>query len=87
MTGFRAADGRTTPRGAPRNPLQLGATFKHFRHESRVSSPPIGIQNLTLPPLWAVAEVFGVRPYDIRWDSRIHQADGPSPPMRGLDDD
>ena len=35
------ADGKTTPRGAPRNPLQLGATFWHFRHESRVTSPPI----------------------------------------------
>jgi quercetin dioxygenase-like cupin family protein len=34
------ADGKTTPRGAPRNPLQLGATFWHFRHESRVTSPP-----------------------------------------------
>jgi quercetin dioxygenase-like cupin family protein len=50
-----AADGKTTPRGAPRNPLQLGATFWHFRHESRVTSPPIGMQNLMLPPLWAVA--------------------------------
>jgi quercetin dioxygenase-like cupin family protein len=34
------ADGKTTPRGAPKNPLQLGATFWHFRHESRISSPP-----------------------------------------------
>jgi N-acyl homoserine lactone hydrolase len=66
-----AADGRTTSRGAPRNPLQLGATFWHFRHESRVTSPPIGMQNLMLPPLWAVAKAFGVRPYYTRWDSRI----------------
>jgi quercetin dioxygenase-like cupin family protein len=65
-----AADGRTTPRGAPRNPLQLGATFWHFRHESRVTSPPIGMQNLILPPLWALAKIFGVRPYYDRWDSR-----------------
>ncbi len=42
------ADGKTTPRGAPRNPLQLGATFWHFRHESRVTSPPIWAQNLML---------------------------------------
>jgi quercetin dioxygenase-like cupin family protein len=63
------ADGRTTPRGAPKNPLQLGATFWHFRHESRVTSPPIWVQNVMLPPLWAVARVFGVRPYDPRWDS------------------
>ena len=65
------ADGKTTPRGAPKNPLQLGATFWHFRHESRVTSPPIWVQNLMLPPLWALAKVFGVRPYYDRWDSRI----------------
>jgi quercetin dioxygenase-like cupin family protein len=64
------ADGKTTPAGAPRNPLQLGATFWHFRRESRVTSPPIWLQNLVLPPLWALAKVFGVRPYDRRWDSR-----------------
>jgi len=64
------ADGRTTPRGAPRNPLQLGATFWHFRHESRVTRPPVGVQNLMLPPLWALAKIFGVRPYYDRWDSR-----------------
>ena len=65
------ADGKTTPRGAPKNPLQLGATFWHFRHESRVTSPPIWAQNLMLPPLWALAKVFGIRPYYDRWDSRI----------------
>jgi quercetin dioxygenase-like cupin family protein len=69
-----AADGRTTLRGAPKNPLQLGATFWHFRHESRVTSPPIGIQNVILPPLWALAKIFGVRPYYDRWDSRITPA-------------
>ena len=51
-----AADGKTTPRGAPKNPLQLGATLWHFRHESRVTSPPIWVQNLMLPPLWALAK-------------------------------
>ena len=65
-----AADGKTTATGAPKNPLQLGATFWHFRHESRVTSPPIWVQNLMLPPLWALAKVFGVRPYYDRWDSR-----------------
>jgi quercetin dioxygenase-like cupin family protein len=64
------ADGKTTPAGAPKNPLQLGATFWHFRHESRVTSPPIWVQNLMLAPLWALAKVFGVRPYYHRWDSR-----------------
>ncbi|HLN17227.1 MAG TPA: cupin domain-containing protein [Acidimicrobiales bacterium] len=65
------ADGKTTPRGAPRNPLQLGATFWHFRHESRATSPPVWLQNLMLPPLWMLARAFGVRPYYDHWDSRI----------------
>ncbi|MGD0375581.1 MAG: cupin domain-containing protein [Streptosporangiaceae bacterium] len=69
------ADGRTTPRGAPRNPLQLGATFWHFRHESRVTSPPIALQNVIFPPLWALAKVFGVRPYYDRWDSQLSEPD------------
>jgi quercetin dioxygenase-like cupin family protein len=68
-----AADGRTTPRGAPRNPLQLGATFWHFRRENRVTSPPIPVQNIMLPPLWALARAFGVRPYYDRWDSQIKE--------------
>jgi mannose-6-phosphate isomerase-like protein (cupin superfamily) len=71
------ADGRTTPRGAPRNPLRLGATFWHFRHESRVTAPPIALQNLLLPALWAAARTLGVRSYYRRWDSRIDQADEP----------
>jgi quercetin dioxygenase-like cupin family protein len=65
------ADGNTDARGAPRNPLQLGATFWYFRHESRVTSPPIWAQNLVLPPLWLLARMFGVRPYYDRWDTRI----------------
>jgi quercetin dioxygenase-like cupin family protein len=73
------ADGRTTPRGAPRNPLQLGATFWHFRHESRVTSPPIWVQNLVFPPLWAAARTFGLRPYHQRWDSSIGAGATPGP--------
>ena len=65
------ADGRTTPRGAPKNPLQLGATFWHFRHESRVTSPPIWTQNLMLPTLAMLAKVLGVKPYYESWDSRV----------------
>jgi mannose-6-phosphate isomerase-like protein (cupin superfamily) len=65
-----AAEGKTTPRGAPKNPLQLGATIWHFRHESRVTTPPIWLQNLILPPLSGLAKIFGVRPYYARWDSR-----------------
>ena len=64
------ADGRTTARGAPRNPLQLGATFWSFRRESRVTSPPVAVQNLLLPVLAAAAKVTGVRPWYDRWDSR-----------------
>jgi hypothetical protein len=70
-----AADGRTTLRGAPKNPLQLGATFWHFRHESRVTSPPAGVQNVMLPLLWAMARITAVRPYYERWDSRIKEPD------------
>ena len=65
-----APRGKTTPRGAPTNPLQLGATCWHFRHESRATSPPIWIQNLVLPPLAPLAKLFGVRAYHDRWDSR-----------------
>jgi len=64
------ADGRTTPRGAPRNPLQLGATFWHFRHESRVTRPPVGVQNSCSRRSGPLAKIFGVRPYYDRWDSR-----------------
>jgi hypothetical protein len=33
------------------------------------------MQNFVLPPLWALAKIFGVRPYHDRWDTRI-QAGG-----------
>jgi quercetin dioxygenase-like cupin family protein len=69
------ADGKTDQRGAPKNPLQLGATFWHFRHESRITTPRIRVQNLFLAPLWALAKVVRVRPYYTRWDSRIQESD------------
>jgi mannose-6-phosphate isomerase-like protein (cupin superfamily) len=78
--GGLGSEGKTTSRGAPKNPLQLGATLWHFRHESRATSPPIWLQNLLLPPLAALAKVFGVRPYYERWDSRIQPARGPRLP-------
>jgi len=65
-----AADFRCTPRGAPTNPFQLGATFWHFRHESRATSPPIWFQGIMLPPLWLLAKIVGKRPYYDHWDSR-----------------
>jgi hypothetical protein len=76
--GGLAAEGKTTSRGAPKNPLQLGATLWHFRPENRVTSPPIWAQNLILPPLWALAKVFGVRPYYDRWDSRTTSRSEPT---------
>jgi Cupin domain len=70
-----AAEGKTTKRGAPKNPLQLGATLWHFRRESRVTSPPVWVQNLILPPLSVLARVFGVRAYHERWDSEYPDQD------------
>jgi quercetin dioxygenase-like cupin family protein len=69
--GGLSSEGKTTSRGAPKNPLQLGATLWYFRHENRVTSPPPWVQNLILPPLAALAKVFGVRPYYDRWDTRL----------------
>jgi quercetin dioxygenase-like cupin family protein len=76
--GGLATEGKTTPRGAPKNPLQLGATLWHFRRENRVTSPPVWLQNLILPPLWTLAKVCGVRPYYDRWDSRTPSTTEPT---------
>jgi len=65
-----AADFKCTARGAPKNPLQLGATFWHFRHDSRPTSPPLWIQDIVLPPLWLLAKIAGRPPYYDHWDSR-----------------
>jgi hypothetical protein len=73
--GGLAAEGKTTSRGAPKNPLQLGATLWYFRRENQVTSPPAWVQNLILPPLAALAKVFGVRPYYQRWDTRLPSAE------------
>jgi quercetin dioxygenase-like cupin family protein len=69
--GGLASEGKTTSRGAPKNPLQLGATLWHFRQENRVTSPPGWVQNLILPSLAALAKLCGVRAYHERWDSRL----------------
>lgn len=66
-----ATERKTTPRGAPKNPLQLGATVWRFRRENRVTSPPASVQNIVIPPLAALARVFGVRGYQESWDSRV----------------
>jgi hypothetical protein len=62
-----------TPRGglADRNERQPPL---RRRHESRITSPPIWAQNLMLPPLWALAKAFGIRPYYDHWDSRTRPA-------------
>jgi mannose-6-phosphate isomerase-like protein (cupin superfamily) len=73
-----SSEGKTTSRGAPKNPLQLAATCWHFRDESRATAPPVRIQNLILPPLAALAKLFGVRAYHDRWDSRNHGGSSPS---------
>jgi len=62
LYGRRQNASGTTERGAPKNPLQLGTTLWYFRHESRVTSPPLWVQNLILPPLSALAKLFGARP-------------------------
>ena len=74
-----AAEGKATSRGAPRNPLQLGATVWRFRRESRATSPPIWLQNLILPPLVALAKVFRVLPHRSVWDSRVSPSRSESP--------
>ena len=76
--GGLGSEGKTTPRGAPKNPLQLGATCWYFRHESRATAPPIWIQNLILPLLAALAKLFGVRPYHDRWDTRNNPRQQPA---------
>ena len=71
-----ATDFKCTARGAPRDPFQLGATFWHFRHESRATSSPIWIQDIVLPPLWALAKVFGKRAYYDHWDTSTGTVNG-----------
>jgi len=66
-----ASEGKTTARGAPRNPLQLGATAWRFRHETRVTSPPVWIQNIVLALLALLAWLFRVPAYRENWDSRL----------------
>jgi hypothetical protein len=65
-----ASEGKTDARGAPKNPLQLGATVWRFRRESRVTTPPVWLQDVVLPPLALLARVCGVSAYRDRWDSR-----------------
>jgi hypothetical protein len=42
----------------------------YFRRESRVTAPPIWVQNLILPPLSTLAKLFRVPPYYEHWNSQ-----------------
>lgn len=61
--------------GAPRNPLQLGATFWAFRNDIRATTPPIWLQNLMLPVLAGIARVAGVTPTRPEWSSRLPEGE------------
>lgn len=67
-----------TPTGAPKNPLQLGATFWAFRDDIRVTPPPIWLQNLFLPILAGLAKIAGVPAVRPEWHSRL-APDAPVP--------
>ena len=68
-----------TPDGAPRNPLQLGATFWAFRNDIRATSPPIWLQNLLLPALAGIAKVAGVPPMRPEWSSLLPIGESAAP--------
>ena len=60
-----------TPQGAPKSPLQLGATFWGFRKDIRATAPPIWLQNVFLPILAGIAGLVGVRKTRPEWDSYL----------------
>jgi quercetin dioxygenase-like cupin family protein len=60
-----------TRTGAPRNLLQLGATFWAFRHDIRATTPPVWLQNIMLPLLAGAAHVAGVEATRATWSSRL----------------
>ena len=64
------ADGKTTPRGAPEEPAPARRHLLALPPRKPGHLTAIWVQNLVLPPLWALAKAFGVRPYYDRWDSR-----------------
>lgn len=60
-----------TRAGAPRNPLQLGATFWAFRRDIRATAPPLWLQNIMLPVLAGAAGIAGVSATRAAWSSRL----------------
>lgn len=67
-----------TAAGAPRNPLQLGATFWGFRNDIRATTPPRWLQDLMLPVLAGIAKMAGVPSMRPEWSSRL--AEGQTAP-------
>jgi len=57
-----ARDGKTTGSGAPRDPLQLARTLRHFEQEIYLAKPPLALQRAILGPLAAAARLFGYEP-------------------------
>lgn len=76
-----------TPTGAPKNPLQLGATFWAFRDDIRATSPPIWLQNIMLPVLAGAARIAGVRPMRPEWISRLGDSEPDAPLLFDENDD
>jgi quercetin dioxygenase-like cupin family protein len=70
-----------TPSGAPKNPLQLGATFWAFRNDIRATSPPLWLQNIMLPLLSGVARIAGVPPMRPEWSSLLPESAPDAPAM------
>jgi quercetin dioxygenase-like cupin family protein len=68
-----------TDSGAPKNPLQLGATFWAFRNDIRATTPPLWLQNIFLPLLAGAAKIAGVHPSRPEWSSRLPEG-SPAPP-------
>lgn len=69
-----------TAAGAPRNPLQLGATFWAFRQDIRATTPPLWLQNIFLPILATAAKIVHVPATRPEWSSRL-PADSPPAPL------
>lgn len=67
--------------GAPKNPLQLGATFWAFRDDIRAVSPPIWLQNIMLPILAGAARLARVPPRRPEWISRLPDGAPDAPPL------
>jgi quercetin dioxygenase-like cupin family protein len=70
-----------TPTGAPKNPLQLGATFWAFRNDIRATSPPLWLQNIMLPVLAGVAKIAGVKAMRPEWISLLPPEAPDAPPL------